>query len=323
LTLIARFDQHRQLFKNHDLTRNIIVEINNGEKLGLKIWYEKGKINIKLNDFIIPWDLKTIPSGPLQQVKSSLQQASRAKLLIEARLYGYDRYGLASSSCVAPTVCGFHLRLKGLQPRPVPKNILSELGWNANITIKMVQDVVIQLNNLLTEYLDEKIEIKVLMSGNIAIFDYHFEVDSLGVSDSIFRVLYYLIAIKTAMNYVKLYGLEKKFILLLEEPEAHVFPYYLDMLSDYIAKAKEFLYIIIATHNPILVSMLWDKIREVKTYYVARDAHGSTKVWEVNIERLAKELKTAEDLLSMPPREILSEYIAGINHAGYTEQETK
>ena len=48
-------------------------------------------------------------------------------------------------------------------------------------------------------------------------------------------------------------------MLLLEEPEAHVFPYYLDMLANYIAKAKEFLYVVIASHNPMLISMLWDK----------------------------------------------------------------
>ena len=122
-----------------------------------------------------------------------------------------------------------------------------------------------------------------------------------------------MIAVKSAINYVKLYGLERKFILLLEEPEAHVFPYYLDILAEYIAKAREFLNVVIATHNPILVSILWDKIKDLKTYYVVRNESGSTKVYEVDIGKLAMELKTAEDLLFMPPSEVLSKYTVGIS----------
>ncbi len=318
LPLILRFNQHQQLFKHHDLTRKISIEadIDSEERLKLEIWYGQGKMNIKLNDIKIPWDLRTLPTGSFQGVRNPLHQVAKGKLPIEARLYGYDRYGLTSSTCTAPTVCGFHLHLKGMQSRPVPRNIMSEFGWNANAVIRALQDVVVELNEVLREFIDEKIEIKVLASGSVIVFDYDYEVDSLAVSDSIFRALYYLMAIRSAINYAKLYGLEKRFILLLEEPEAHVFPYYLDILANYIAKAKEFLRVVIATHNPILVSMLWDKIKDLKTCYVARDRYGSTKVWEVSIEKLAEELKTAEELLSMPPRETLSKYVV---EAGATE----
>ena len=307
---ILRFSQPRQLFKYHDLSRKISVEAvkSNEEKIKLEMWYEQGRINIKLNNIIIPWNLDTLTSGSFPGVRNSLNQIAKGKLLIEARLYGYDRYGLASSICTTPTICGFHLRLKGSQARPVPKNIMGELGWNANTIVKSSRDVIVELNEVLRNYMDEKIEVKVLISGNIVVFDYDYEVDSLAVSDSVFRALYYLMAVKSAMNYAKIYGLEGKFILLLEEPEAHVFPYYLDVLASYISKAKGLLYIVIVTHNPILVSMLWDKIKDLKTYYVARNRYGSTKIWTVNIEKLAKELKTAEELLSMPPREILSKY---------------
>ncbi len=308
-SLILRFGDVNQLFRYHDLTKGIIIEaiIDSEKRLRLTAQFEQGRLNLKLDDIAIPWDLKTLPATPFQEVRNALSQVKDA--LLEARLYGYDRYGLSSSTCSSPMLCGFHLRLRGVSTRPTPKNILSEFGWNATNVIKISRDVVIQLNEILREYIDEKIEIKVLSSGSIVVFDYDYEVNSLAVSDSIFRMLYYLIAIRTAMNYAKLYGLEKKFVLLLEEPEAHVFPYFLDLLSDYIARAKEYLYIVIATHNPLLVSMLWDVIKELRTYYVVRDRYGSTRAWEINVEKLAEELKTADELLSMPPREVVSRYV--------------
>ena len=163
-----------------------------------------------------------------------------------------------------------------------------------------------KLNEILREFFDEKIELKVLSSGNVVVFDY--EVISSAISDSILRALYYLLAIRSSLNYIKLYGLEKRFILMFEEPEAHIFPYCLDLLIDYIDRAKELMYIVIATHNPLLISILWDRIKNLKTYYVVRDKYGATRVYEVDIEKMAKDLVTSTDLLLMPPREVISKY---------------
>ena len=318
LMLIARFNDYYQLFRNHDLTRRISIGVSNGKHSVLIISYEQGKVKTLLNGYVIPWDLRAQLSGSQQGIRNILREAFKDRLLVEARLYGYDRYGLASSICINPTSCGFHLHLKGLQARSFPKSIMSEFGWNATTVIKMSQDVVVQLNNILIEYMNEKVEVKVLRQGSVVIFDYDFEIDPLAVSDSIFRALYYLMAIKSAMNYVKQYGLERKFILLLEEPEAHVFPYYLNILTDHIIRAKDSLYVVIATHNPILVSMLWDKVKNLKTYYVFRVGTGrepgSTKVQEIDVGKLAKELKTSEDLLLMPSHEVLSRYAIGISY---------
>ncbi|MCD6300438.1 MAG: ATP-binding protein, partial [Staphylothermus sp.] len=231
------------------------------------------------------------------------------KMLIEARVYGYDRYGLTLSSCPDSLHCGFHLRLRNMMTRNVPKHILSELGWNALITAKSSQEIIVNLNYIIAEKLGEKVEVKVSRSGSIIVFDYDVEVDVTSVSDSIFRMLYYLLALRSAINYVKLYGLEKRFIIMLEEPEAHVFPFFVDLLADYIAKATENMYVIITTHNPILVSALWDRIKNVKTYYVMRDKLGSTNIVEIDIARLAEELITSEDLLFMAPSEVLQKYI--------------
>ena len=310
-TSIARFTDHPQLFKYHDLSRKIVIDATNSEiKTRLEIFYEAGKPTITINGVNLPWDFKTLPSNSMQDARNALEKAGEGKAFIEARLYGYDRYGLASSTCSAPTNCGFHLHFKGMQTRSFPVNIMSEFGWNAPMVIKSLPDVVVNLNRLMKEHINEEVEARILRSGVAVIFDYGYEVEMSAVSDSIFRILYYLMAIRSAMNYVKLHGLEGRFILMLEEPEAHIFPFFLDLLADYIVKASEVLYMIITMHNPLLVSKLWDKVRDVKTYYVFRGRDGSTNATELDVKKLAEELKTAEEVLYMPPDEVVEQYSA-------------
>jgi len=311
LTLIARFNAHEQLFTRYDLTGKIYIELqpSEGERLAVELQFRQGKFEVTVNDTLIPWDLVSTPTTP-SAVRNALSQAMKGKLLVEARLYGYDRYGLASTQCTTITLCGFNMRMKGLQLVVAPKNLLSEFGWNAPHLTRSTRDVVVEVNDVLREHLGIKVEIKISRTGTVTVFDYDQEVEPVAVSDSVFRVLYYLMAIKTAVNYAKLHGLEKRLILMLEEPEAHVFPYYLDTLAKYIGKAKDYLYVVVATHNPLLVSMLWDKVRNLKTYYVAREKM-YTRVWELDVGRLAEDLKTAEDLLYMSPREVVSRYVVG------------
>ena len=309
-TLVLRFNVHEQLFRHHDLTKKVNIEITDGEKHTVfSMGFEGGRFLITINNVNIPWDLKNLSLAPnvIQGIRSSLSQVAKGKF-VESRLYGYDRYGLASSTCTAPAICGFHMHLKKQQERPFPRNIMSEFGWNASLLIKTVSDVIINLNDTIMEHLGEKVEIKVLRSGLTAIFDYHYEIDTQTVSDSMFRALYYLMALRTAMNYIKLHGLEKRFILMLEEPEAHLFPFFINLLVKYVMKTIKLAYVVITTHNPILVSALWDKVKETRTYYVYRDRKGSTRACEIDIEKLAKEMKTVEELLFMTPKDVLSKF---------------
>ena len=73
-------------------------------------------------------------------------------------------------------------------------------------------------------------------------------------------------------------------------------------------KASKTVFVVIATHNPPLVSTLWDKVGDVRTYYVYRGARGATTVAEVDVERLAREVKPPEDIMSTPPSEVISRY---------------
>jgi len=310
-TLVLRFNEHEQLFRHHDLTKKVNIEITNREKQTVfSMHFEGGRFFITINNVDIPWDLRNLnlPPNSIQGIRNSLNQVAKDKL-VESRLYGYDRYGLATSTCTTPAICGFHMHLKKQQERPFPRNIMSEFGWNASLLIKTVSDVIVNLNDTIMEHLGEKVEIKVLRSGLTTIFDYHYEIDTQTVSDSIFRALYYLMALRTATNYIKVHGLERRFILMLEEPEAHLFPFFINLLVKYIVKTIELAYVVITTHNPILVSALWDKVKKVRTYYVYRDERGSTRVHEIDVEKLAEEMKTVEELLFMSPRDVLSKFV--------------
>ncbi len=313
LTLIARFKQIEHLFYYQDLSYIIHIGVEDSDKniMSLKIFYEKGALRIQAKDIDIIFDMKSSEEADISDILNRLSflgSKIEDKVSIATRVYGYDRYGLSLHSCIDYLHCGFYLRLKGNLVRNTPRHLLSELGWNAPYIIKDSQDVVISLNYILTEKFSEKVEVKISRSGKVFVFDYDLEVDNSGVSDSIFRMLYYLLALRSAVNYVKLYGLEKRFVIMLEEPEAHVFPFFIDLLADYIIKATENMYVIITTHNPILVSALWDRVNDIKTYYVMRDKLGSTNVAEIDIDRIAKELITSEDLLFMPPSEVLQKY---------------
>ena len=309
---VSRFDKIEHLFRYQDLSGIISVEVGDEKvSMSLKVFYEGGKLRIRINDTNIPWDLDKQTQHNISSIINTLDIAGsqvKSRMLVEARVYGYDRYGLTLSSCPDFLHCGFHLRLKNNMVRNTPKHILSELGWNAPFIVKGSQEIIVNLNHVVTERLGEKVEVKVSRSGSVIVFDYDVEVDIGSVSDSLFRMLYYLLALRSAINYVKLYGLEKRFIIMLEEPEAHVFPFFIDLLADYIIKATENMYVIITTHNPILVSALWDRVNDIKTYYVMRDKLGSTNVAEIDIDRIAKELITSEDLLFMPPSEVLQKY---------------
>ncbi|MCD6300641.1 MAG: ATP-binding protein [Staphylothermus sp.] len=311
LKAIVRSHNLEQLFRYQDLSLTISIAVEDKNTLmELKVFYEKGSPRFYVNDTDILFDFDRYIHQGISNIINRLNIASKLedKMLIEGRIYGYDRYGLSLSSCHNLLHCGFHLRLKNNIVRNTPKTILSELGWNAPHIIKDSREIIVNLNYTITEKLDEKVEVKVSRSGSVVIFDYDVEVDVTSVSDTIFRILYYLLALRSGINYVKKYGLEKKFIFLLEGPVAHVFPFFTDLLADYISKAAQNTYVVVTTHNPILVSTLWDRVKDVKTYYVMRDKQGSTNVAEIDIAKLAEELITSEDLLFMSPREVLEKY---------------
>lgn len=310
LNAIARFFNVDQLFRFHDYTRRIKMNVeDNGKSSEFIISYTEGRIHLELNGNEIDWEFK--PSTDLvyynnQKLEKRLEIIKEG-IIFESRLYGFDRYGLGITSC-GSDYCGFYKYLRKEKSSDAPRTILSELGSNAPVLTRVVNDLILEINDIMMNNLDEKIEVKVLKDGRVTVFDYDYEIESSSISDSIFRVLYYTMALKTAANYVKKYGLEGSFVLLLEEPEAHIFPYFIEILSRYIKNMTSIAYVVIATHNPLLISRLWDVVSDVRTYYTYRDRMGSTNIREVDLEKLARDLRTSDELLYMPAREVLENY---------------
>jgi len=309
LSVIARFDNQLQLFRNHDPANSVSLSVaDNNIKLNLGLTW-RPNFAIFINEKQIPWDLLTLPPAGDQSASNLRKILSEIGKFIESRLYGFDRYGLGIGQCASDQYCGFHIRLRGVRTKPTPNNILSELGWNV-INFTKGRGIVQRINNALREHLDERIELKVLRSGALVLFDYDIEIEVRSVSDSVFRLIYYILALSTASSYVKIYGLENSFIVLLEEPEAHIFPFMFDLLRNEIIHAlKAGVTVVIATHNPIFVSALWDKIKELETYYVYRDSNlGSTRLVGLDIEKMAENLVNVEDILNMNWKEVVEKY---------------
>jgi hypothetical protein len=104
------------------------------------------------------------------------------------------------------------------------------------------------------EFLLEKTQNKLfiqkkLEEGVVVQFDYKL------LSDSLQRVIFYLAA--TLSN--------KKSIIIVEEPETHVFPYYVKYLAEHIAADKGKNQFFISTHNPYFLLSVLEKCNKNET----------------------------------------------------------
>ena len=299
--LIARFQDLPQLFRYYNLTKTVKLMMSGDINLSYEFSYVGGVPKVVVDGKQLPWDLKTLRSDPMVD----LQNFAKTTSSMETRLYGFDRYGLMSESYSQ----GLHIRLSNPSAaKDTPSSILSELGWNAPYIIRRCSDTINDINEVLKEYIGEKVELKVRKTGEVLIFDNDREVDAVGVSETVFRTLYTLLALESSLFYAKYYGLEKKFVVLLEEPEAHVFPYFLNMLAEHIGKVVGNVYVVVSTHNPLFVSRLQDCVKNLRTYYVYRGVDGSTSACMLDVDKMAKDLATMEDVLLGPPSEVLGKY---------------
>ena len=314
LTVISRFQEHHQLFRYYDISKVVKVEVSGNVNLAINLSYVAGALRVVVNNVLLPWNLVTLRPDHMREVQNMVGEVGVG---FESRLYGFDRYGLASSICVQPYPCGLHIRLSNLrQARDVPVNLLSELGWNAPYVLKRHADVVRDINRELAEHVGEKVEVRVLRSAAIAIFDYDVELDVTSVSETVFRTLYTLLALRSVHFYTKIRGLEGRYVVALEEPEAHVFPFFLNLMVDYVRDVLGDVVVIISTHNPLLVSLLWDRVKDVETYYVYRDAGGSTRAVKLDVDKMAGDMVTSDELLLLPPHEIVKKYAVGAGPLG-------
>jgi predicted ATPase len=87
---------------------------------------------------------------------------------------------------------------------------------------------------------------------------------------------------------------------MMEEPEAHVFPYFIDLLAEFLEEALRDapkLKVLIVTHNPLLVYYITRKIDKSSIYYAHKQDGKYTKFDKVNLYKMGEEIFTFDDLM--------------------------
>jgi predicted ATPase len=305
LSKLVRTDDVSDLFTFYDLTKAVEISISTGEwRRSLRIYFEKG-LRVELNDTEVPITGYTEFPHPLYRFlylfsyggfKYAVDQHGVNKLLgtlegkVVTRLYGFDRF---RDSIINSMIKGVEVE--------APQGLLREDGKNFGHVAKKQLEVIRDVSAELAEL--SRVEVKLLDDGRVVVFDNDIAMKS-AISDSVFRILYNLIGLSSAIFFTKLHGLEGRTVVVLEEPEGQLFPQFFNLLVKYVAKFSEVGCVVITTHNPILVSLLRDKLN-VTLYYIYRGDGGLTEVAELDKDKLAEELVTSEDILFMKPREVL------------------
>ena len=312
LALIVRAYKPDELFPFGELDKEpkITLQGDGLQPITLKASYQREEFSIEVKvgaqSFTCTMSGLTFPWP--RRIENGCMDAAH-RIPFEARLYGFDRYGLGSLRCADELSCGLIPRMTGQTATwNLPRSILSELGWNITKVAIMGRRVLHKINMTLHDELGLAIELKVLRDGRVAIFDNDVEVTGGSVPDAILRIVYVLLALRSSVNYAKKYGLNDRLIVMLEEPAAHMFPYMLRILAEELVEAARTVKIVVTTHNPLFVSALWDKMRDITTYYVYRERDGYTRAVEIDAERMAEKLATIEDILTLRPDEVVSEY---------------
>jgi len=290
LSKLVRTDDIRGLFQHYG-TKAVEVGIDGGGwRRSLRIYFQKG-LRLELNGADVP----ITPSSRSPHFSYDgigYEIADRVKLFeilgesVAARLYAFERF---KGDIVGAMVAG-------AEAETLP-DLLREDGKNFGAVAKRHLEAFRDVNAELKEL--SQVEINLLDDGRAVAFDGYIVERP---PDSLLRVLYHLIGLSSLASFAKLRGPEGMAIALLEEPEVH--PRFLHLLVRYVERFGEVGYAVITTHNPILASLLRDKLN-VALYYVYRGDGGLTEVAELDKDKMAEELTTAEDIIFMKPREVL------------------
>ncbi len=216
---------------------------------------------------------------------------TKAQFMIPStRLYGFDRLGIILRIASGDT--GSHYPL-------YPAEDARNLGWllySNRLLYSEVRSLVETISGL---------ELRVLSDGKILFFDGIIDVPPGSVSDTVVRLIYTAVAL-LATNVIerRLASARVRLepIVMIEEPEAHVYPAAFSHLVDLVKRAAKHAHVIITTHSGRLAGLLWEKVG-ANIYYVDRDKKG-TIIHRVDMNKLTEKMYDLDDLLYLG-REVL------------------
>ena len=226
------------------------------------------------------------------------------KILFESRLYSYSRFMLDNRFDTLATCSG------STEACSVPRHILAEDAGNIAWIAYRNPRAVSMLNEWLNTKLGTGIEVLVKTQPSLEFYEKPIWMKPSLVSDGVKRALYYTLALASSISYAN----QKKLnlLLLLEEPEAKIYPYIQDLLLYWLGRAVDNgVHVVLTTHNPHLVDMLAESFTGDKlgVYYVYKEpVSRRTRVQRITGEKLAElSAYSLGDLLVMPPGEVASE----------------
>ena len=275
LSRIIRASTFDAIFPREGITRTVNIRVE-GVKIDESTLLTEGGYSVDLtvkyeaDQLSVSYCGKDITAVFKQCLNTTPQQwLSEALPMFEARLYSYDRYDYTITDLS-----------RGQFPITSPSvyDILLETGENLIEIVRRYADILIEINELLGRYLKTRVDIRVLRSiDRIVIFDNYQEITPSLLSEGIWRMLYYVAALYSTKQYAYRYGLKDRLIVLLEEPDAHTFPYFAYLLTELIRDVSQYVYVVLTTHNSIFASMITSKVPQSVMYYVYRDEHGWTQ----------------------------------------------
>ena len=242
----------------------------------------------------IVWDSNNEPY--ITSVRSEYDK--RSPWLPLPRLYGFDRVAAAGFISRGATTARF------------PFYLLEDAS-NLGFLLYTRGDVRERVKEFVEEYTNIRVE--PLSDGRLAFFDGDREVGYSSVSDTVARLLYTLTALYSNTPYTLQVGFETwegtlaiRPLIVLEEPEAHVYPLAFtglkEAVMDSLARGN---LVAITTHSGRLAQAFWEEADEkgVKAvvYYLYRERGGPTQIYKVSMEALADMIETLEYLTEKPP----------------------
>ncbi len=224
--------------------------------------------------------------------------------LVVPRLYGFDRMRAVENI------------MKGLTSNYYPRSYLDERARNIGRLLYTDRRAVDLVNEALEEV--SGIRVEPLSDGRLAFFDNGREVGPSSVSDTVLRILYGYAALyfsRRVEEKVKLgddaeVSIALRPLVMLEEPEAHLYPIAFDNYADLIAEtvAEKKVPVLLTTHSGRLAQVVWEKAerRGARTtiYYVYRDRERGTVLYRVDMHRLAEELEDLDYIVHRYPDDV-------------------
>lgn len=177
----------------------------------------------------------------------------------------------------------------------------SNIGW----ILYTKPDVYERANSLIRELTG--LEVRPLSDGRLGFFDGYRDIGPATVSDTVLRLLYLAVALATARP-VEEKGVRLEPIVLLEDPEAHVYPAATPYLVELIEEAVEHgARVVLTTHSGALAEAVSDRI-EAAIYYTARTGTG-TVLYRVDEKSLVESGYSLDDIVELKSVKYLEDFM--------------